>query len=177
MSIVKLLVLGGASSGKSDIAEKVCLFSGLNRVYLASSQIYDDEMREKATKHRADRGSNWLTIEEPFGAADILKNGKKGEVILFDCATMWLSNHLLAEHDLTVEKSVLLAAIRQSDAMVVIVSNEVGQGIVPENALARKFRIEQGLLNRELAQVCDPVVGVMAGLPFALKGALPKALA
>lgn len=170
------LVIGGASSGKSSIAEKICVLSGLPRIYLATAQVFDTEMRAKVVHHRTDRGQNWHTIEEPFEAAKVVSATKEGEVLLFDCATMWLTNHLLADNNLTAETEALLTALTQSPAQVVIVSNEIGMGVVPENALARRFRIAQGGLNSKLAEQCGTVIGVMAGLPFALKGALPKGI-
>ena len=170
------LVIGGASSGKSDIAEKICRYSNLSRIYLATAQAFDDEMRTKAARHRTNRGPDWHTIEEPFDAASVLTGASEGQIVLLDCATLWLTNHLLAQHDLPQEKARLIDALRKTSAQVVVVTNEVGQGIVPENALARAFRIEQGQLNRDLAAAADCVVGVMAGLPFALKGAMPDGL-
>lgn len=170
------LVIGGASSGKSSIAEKICFHSGLDRIYLASAQTFDDEMRTKVDRHRTQRGENWHTIEEPFDAARIVAAATAGQIVLFDCATLWLTNHLLADHDLEAETEVLLDALRQTPAHIVIVTNEVGQGIVPDNALSRQFRIAQGTLNRQIAEVAGTVVGVMAGLPFMLKGARPEAL-
>ncbi|WP_417266827.1 bifunctional adenosylcobinamide kinase/adenosylcobinamide-phosphate guanylyltransferase [Celeribacter baekdonensis] len=176
MCISFTLVLGGASSGKSEISEKLCFHSQLDRVYLASSQVYDDEMRTKVEQHRTNRGPDWRTIEEPFRADQVILEAKAHQILLFDCATLWLTNHLLADHDIAQETDMLLAALKSCPAQVVIVSNEVGQGIVPENALARRFRIEQGQLNRRLAAEAGTVVGVMAGLPFMLKGDKPEAL-
>ena len=170
------VVLGGASSGKSDIAEKLCVNSMLQKVYLASAECLDQEMRTKVAQHRTKRGGEWCTIEEPLEAARVISDRKAGEILLFDCATMWLTNHLLADHDLSCETDALLDAIKSSTAEVVIVSNETGLGVVPENALARRFRIAQGDLNRRLAAQADTVIGVMAGLPFALKGNLPAGL-
>ncbi|GAA3863417.1 bifunctional adenosylcobinamide kinase/adenosylcobinamide-phosphate guanylyltransferase [Celeribacter arenosi] len=148
----------------------------MDRIYLASAQLYDEEMRTKAAQHRTDRGPDWRTIEEPLNASEVIFSASDGEILLFDCATMWLTNHLLAENDLIAESARLMEALRETRARVVVVSNEVGLGIVPENALARRFRIEQGALNAQLAGAADCVVGVMAGLPFVLKGAMPEAL-
>ncbi|PTQ70767.1 adenosylcobinamide kinase /adenosylcobinamide-phosphate guanylyltransferase [Celeribacter persicus] len=170
------VVLGGASSGKSDFSEKICFHSGLEKIYLASAQAFDEEMRTKAEQHRTNRGPDWCTIEEPFAADRVISEVREGQILLFDCATLWLTNHFLADHDLERETESLLSAIRQCPAQIVVVSNEVGLGIVPENALARRFRIAQGALNRRLAEEAGTVVGVMAGLPFVLKGALPEGL-
>lgn len=171
------LVLGGANSGKSDIAEKLFETSGMERTYIATAQAFDDEMRTKIARHRTERGPSWNTIEAPMELVEVLATLRPDAPALVDCATMWLSNHLLAKHDLQVETDRLLAAMTACAAPLVVVSNEVGQGIVPDNALARRFRSAQGGLNRRLATQADAVIGVMAGLPFALKGELPEALA
>lgn len=167
------LVIGGASSGKSDFSEKICLNSGLRLNYLATAQVFDEEMRTKVERHRTSRGSGWHTIEAPFDIAIPLSAFGQDDVVLIDCATLWLTNHLLADHDIKTETETLLTAISQSSARIVMVTNEVGQGIVPENALARRFRDEQGRLNRRLAEAAETVIGVMAGLPFVLKGDMP----
>jgi adenosylcobinamide kinase/adenosylcobinamide-phosphate guanylyltransferase len=170
------LVLGGASSGKSTLAEQLCLAQDTPRSYIATAQIYDDEMRVKMEQHRLDRGPDWHTIEAPLDVAAVLHEAPARQIILLDCLTMWLTNHLLADADIEVQTAELLDALHDCASPVVIVSNEVGQGIVPENALARKFRIAQGQLNRRIAAKADCVIGVMAGLPFALKGTMPSAL-
>nr|WP_090060738.1 bifunctional adenosylcobinamide kinase/adenosylcobinamide-phosphate guanylyltransferase [Celeribacter neptunius] len=170
------LVLGGASSGKSNIAENMCINSTLNKVYLASAQVLDTEMRTKVDLHRTERGADWCTIEEPLSADRVISEAKADQILLFDCVTMWLTNHLLADHDLDAETENLIDALRRTPAQIVIVSNEVGMGIVPDNALSRRFRIAQGTLNRQLATQASCVIGVMAGLPFALKGVLPEGL-
>ncbi len=171
------LVLGGARSGKSRIAERLVTVSGRPKLYLATAQAFDDEMKDRIQHHRKDRGEGWTTLEAPLDVAPILRNCQPKFTLLFDCATLWLSNHLLAGSDLPSETETLLAALAACPAPVVLVSNEVGAGIVPENALARRFRDEQGRLNQRLAAQADLVVGVMAGLPFALKGEMPKGLA
>jgi adenosylcobinamide kinase/adenosylcobinamide-phosphate guanylyltransferase len=170
------LVLGGASSGKSNIAEQLCFSHNLPRTYVATAQIYDDEMRAKMEQHRLERGPDWHTIEAPLDVASVLHDAPAGQIILLDCLTMWLTNHLLAEADIEVQTAELIDALHACASPVVIVSNEVGQGIVPENALARRFRIAQGQLNQRIAAKSDCVIGVMAGLPFALKGTLPSAV-
>ena len=167
-------VLGGAASGKSAFAENLCLRCGLARVYIATSQIYDDEMRAKVDRHKAQRGDDWHTIEEPLLLADHLAGFDANHVILIDCATLWLSNVMLGEHDLAAQTQTLLTAIKAADAPVVIVSNEVGHGIVPDNALARQFRNAQGRLNQDIAAQAAVVVNVIAGLPQVLKGQLPQ---
>lgn len=165
------LVIGGARSGKSRLAERLCLASGLPRSYIATAEAWDSEMRARIALHVADRGDGWTTIEAPRDVPAAL--GQAKGVVLIDCATLWLTNVILAEDDIAVETASLLAALGAYPGPVVIVSNEVGWGIVPDNALSRTFRDEQGRLNQRLAEVSDLVVGVMAGLPLVLKGQLP----
>ncbi len=166
-------VLGGAASGKSGYAEQLTVSSGKNRVYLATSQVFDDEMRDKVDQHIAQRGAGWTTVEAPFDLQPTLACITETQICLIDCATMWLTNHVLAENDLAAEQDGLMTALRACRGEVVIVSNEVGQGIVPDNALARRFRESQGRLNIALAAQADLVVQVTAGLPQVLKGQLP----
>ncbi|MGV6805867.1 MAG: bifunctional adenosylcobinamide kinase/adenosylcobinamide-phosphate guanylyltransferase [Ruegeria sp.] len=166
-------VLGGAASGKSAFAEQVAVSSGKNRVYIATSQVFDDEMRQKIRQHVAQRGDGWTTIEVPIDLTTALSALRPDQICLVDCATMWLSNHLLADSNIGKEQSDLLAALRNCLAQVVVVSNEVGHGIVPDNDLARTFREAQGRLNIALAAQADLVVQVTAGLPQVLKGQLP----
>lgn len=170
------LVLGGARSGKSRIAEALVALSGRPRVYVATAQAFDGEMADRIARHQADRGPDWITQEAPLHLAPVLSQVASDHVVLLDCATLWLSNHLLAESDLAAEADGLVAALAACAAPVVVVSNEVGWSIVPENALARRFRDEQGRLNQRLAGVAGLVLGVMAGLPFALKGEAPAGL-
>lgn len=166
-------VIGGARSGKSGLAERLVTGAGLTRRYIATAEAWDDEMRDRIARHRADRGAGWITVEAPLDLIAALAEANQGEVVLIDCATLWLTNHLLADHDLEAETTALLAALATCKAPVVIVSNEVGWGIVPENALARRFRDAQGRLNQRIAAEAGLVVGVMAGLPMLLKGRMP----
>ena len=167
------LVLGGAASGKSNFAETLCYQAGKPRVYVATAQAFDDEMRQKISDHQAQRGEKWLTIEAPIDVAAGLETRKADEIVLLDCATLWLSNVLLTDQDTDIAATGLLASLLTCPAQVIVVSNEVGGGIVPENALARKFRNAQGRLNRRLAAEAGLVVQVIAGLPQVLKGTLP----
>jgi adenosylcobinamide kinase / adenosylcobinamide-phosphate guanylyltransferase len=172
--ILKLiLVLGGAASGKSSYSEGLLAETGLSRVYLAPARAFDDEMRVKIASHIARRGPDWTTIETPLGVADALGDLTPAQACLFDCATMWLSNHLLAGSDLAIQQDRLLTAIAACRAPLVVVSNEVGNGVVPDNTLGRSFREAQGRLNIALAARADTVVQVIAGLPRVLKGKLP----
>ena len=172
--ILKLtFILGAAASGKSVFAEQVVMRTGAPRVYIATSQAYDEEMKEKIARHQVQRGADWRTMECPYDLSSALAEVRVEEVVLVDCATMWLSNHLLSEGDIEALTAELLEALARCKGRVVVVSNEVGMGIVPENALARRFRNAQGKLNQELARAADTVVLVAAGLPLALKGELP----
>lgn len=174
MTLQKLsLVLGGAASGKSDFAEGLVTGSGLAPVYLATAEAHDAEMAAKIARHRAARaGQGWRNLEAPRDIAPALATAVPGEAVLIDCATLWLSNLLLGGEDVEEAGARLLSACSACAAPVVIVSNEVGQGIVPDNALARRFRNAQGRLNREVAAAADLVVAVMAGLPLVLRGRL-----
>lgn len=147
--------------------------SGRPRRYIATAQAWDDEMAARIAQHRADRGDGWTTVEAPLDLAGALAGAEPGEVVLVDCLTLWLTNHLLADNDLRAESEGLLTALAGCNAPVIVVTNEVGWGIVPENALARAFRDEQGRLNQRVAAQADCVVAVMCGLPLALKGLLP----
>jgi adenosylcobinamide kinase / adenosylcobinamide-phosphate guanylyltransferase len=167
------LVIGGARSGKSAFAERLVTASSRPRRYIATAEAWDDEMRDRIARHRQDRGVDWLTVEAPLDLSAALAQAAPGEIVLVDCATLWLTNHLLADHDLDALTSALIAALTSCAAPVVIVSNETGWGIVPDNALARRFRDAQGRLNQRLAAEAGLVVTVIAGLPLVLKGQLP----
>ena len=167
-------VTGGARSGKSRYAERLCRASGLTRRYIATAQAFDTEMAERIAQHQSDRGADWHSIESPLDLAPALAEAKADSVTLIDCATLWLTNHLLAGHDLEAEGRRLIAALQAAAGPVVVVSNEVGWGIVPGDALTRQFRDAQGRLNQNLAAAADLAVAVMAGLPLALKGRLPE---
>lgn len=167
------LVIGGARSGKSAYAERLLFATARPRRYIATAEAWDDEMRARIAQHQQDRGTDWTTVEAPLDLPAALAAARPDEVVLIDCATLWLTNHLLAEHDLPAQTDALLAALATSAAPIVIVTNETGWGIVPDNALARRFRDAQGRLNQRLADQATLVVTVIAGLPLALKGTLP----
>ncbi|WP_299353846.1 bifunctional adenosylcobinamide kinase/adenosylcobinamide-phosphate guanylyltransferase [uncultured Shimia sp.] len=173
MILKTTFILGGAASGKSTYAEHLVVATGKPRVYLATSQAYDAEMEDKISRHQTSRGPDWETVECPFELAKALAKIRADQVALVDCATMWLSNHLLKDHDLEAESGLLLRAIVACKGQVVIVSNEVGMGVVPDNALARKFRNVQGKLNQQISEISETAILVVAGLPMALKGELP----
>lgn len=163
------LVLGGAASGKSSYAEGLITSSGLEKIYIATAQVFDDEMAAKVARHRDLRGSGWTTVEEPLDPGAILSQHGPSSAVLVDCATLWLTNVMLAEQDVPAACAVFVQAMADCAAPIVVVSNEVGQGIVPDNALARRFRNAQGALNQAIAGQADRVVVVMAGLPLVLK--------
>ena len=168
------LVVGGARSGKSRLAERLVSGTRRARHYIATAQAWDDEMRAKIAAHQSDRGADWVTHEAPRDVVSVLAAVPAQDVVLLDCATLWLTNVLLAEADVEAECAGLLAALLGCLAPVVVVSNEVGWGIVPDNALARAFRNHQGRLNQQMAAQAGLVMGVMAGLPMVLKGTLPE---
>ena len=168
-------VLGGARSGKSAFAESLLGSTGKQKVktYVATAQAFDSEMKQRIAAHRAQRDGTWRTIDAPHALADVIADRAAEDLVLVDCATLWLTNRMLAEADLDTETDALMQAIAACPARLVIVSNEVGQGIVPDNALARRFRDAQGRLNQRLAAAADLAVLVVAGLPMVLKGKLP----
>lgn len=167
-----LLVLGGARSGKSHFAQGLAEASGRLPVLIATAQAHDDEMAQRIARHAADRGPKWALVEEPIAlAAALRREAREDRILVVDCATLWLSNLLLRGGDLRAATDELAGLIAELAGPVVFVSNEVGLGIVPENALARAFRDAQGSLNQALAAGCDTVVLVSAGLALRLKPA------
>lgn len=166
-----ILVLGGARSGKSRHAQALAQKLAPARSFIATAQAFDAEMAARIRRHRADRDSSWKTVEAPLRLAEALaREQAPGHVLLVDCLTLWLSNLMLGGADIEAATDALLGAIRQSAGPLVLVSNEVGFGIVPENALARRFRDAAGRLNQQVAEACDAVDLVVAGLPLRLKG-------
>lgn len=170
---MKELILGGARSGKSHFAENCAKQSGLTVIYIATATTDDDEMVERVRLHQAERPEHWSLVEEPLVLAETLKKHASSQsCLIVDCLTLWLSNLLLQTDEPFLEKEIndLLAIVSELPGHIVFVSNEVGCGIVPENALARKFRDEAGRLNQRMASVCDRVTFVAAGLPLIMKG-------
>jgi adenosylcobinamide kinase / adenosylcobinamide-phosphate guanylyltransferase len=165
------LVLGGARSGKSRYAEGLVALLPPPWTYVATAAAGDDEMAERIAAHRTRRGLGWQTIEAPRDLAAALKLCRNTPVLV-DCLTLWLSNLMLAEADIETEVAHLEAALAAATAPVVLVSNEVGYGIVPDYPLGRRFRDQQGILNQKIAALAGRVVLVVAGLPLAVKGAL-----
>ena len=162
------LVLGGARSGKSGYAERLITASPPPWIYVATAEPGDAEMAERIARHRARRGAGWTTLETPRDLAGALA-AHGTTPMLVDCLTLWLSNALLARADVDAEIECLEAALAQAAGPLVLVANEVGFGIVPDNPLGRRFRDAQGLLNQRIAARADCVVLVVAGLPLIIK--------
>jgi len=166
-----MLALGGARSGKTAYAEREALaLAGETRpVYLATGQAFDAEMEARISRHRELRQDRFNTIEEPIDIASILKVQTEGSVILVDSIGVWITNLMLGERDMPEAIDALIAAVAETKASVVMVSEETGLGIVPENKMARDFRDDIGLLNQRVAAMADKVVLMVAGLPMILK--------
>lgn len=166
-----MLILGGARSGKSRYGERLAEESGLEPVYVATGEPGDQEMASRIAAHRARRGRAWRTVEEPLALAAALKReAAPGRALLVDCLTLWLSNIMAAGAAAEERIAVLVRAAARLPGLVVFVSNEVGLGLVPETSLGRAFRDAQGRLNQAVAEVCERVVFIAAGLPLTLKG-------
>jgi len=164
------LILGGARSGKS--ARALALAGEPSHVFIATAEALDGEMLERIALHRAERGESWGLVEEPLElAAAIRANAADGATVVVDCLTLWLSNLMHHERDVEAATESLIAALADAPGRVVLVSNEVGMGLVPVNALGRDFRDAQGRLNQRVAGAADHVEFVAAGLPLVLKGA------
>lgn len=170
MTARSTLVLGGARSGKSRHAEILAAAHEGHKLYIATAEAGDDEMVARIAAHRSRRGSEWSTVEAPLALVEAVE-GAAQPFVLVDCLTLWISNLLLGGHDIAPQVERLAKAVEERPGTVVVVSNEVGLGIVPDNPLARRFRDEAGLANQRLAQACDEVVLVTAGLPLVLKRA------
>ena len=164
------LVLGGARSGKSRHAEGLAA-TYAEKTYIATAEAFDDEMRERIARHQTQRGEGWTTLEAPLDLAGEL--AAASGFVLVDCITVWLGNLMHHERDVPAELDRLIGVLDRVEARVVLVSNEVGLSIVPENAMARRFRDLQGIANQRLAEAADEVIFVAAGLPLTLKSPAP----
>jgi adenosylcobinamide kinase/adenosylcobinamide-phosphate guanylyltransferase len=162
-------LIGGARSGKSAYAETLTSGFPAPWRYVATAQAFDDEMRERIGIHRDRRRKGWYTVEAPLDLVGALAEAPRGQPVLIDCLTLWLSNHLLADHDVEAESERLAATLAKPAGPWFVVSNEVGLGIVPETPLGRAFRDAQGRLNQQVAAVADRVVLMVAGLPVQVK--------
>ena len=170
-----ILITGGCRSGKSCYALDYANRHFSRKLYLATGEVLDEEMARRVEIHRRARGPEWQTIEEPIEVGDrIVQHGHKVEVILLDCLTLWLSNLLLKwdhESKILTEVEKLTKTIRQSQTTLIIVTNEVGMGIVPVEPLGRRFRDLSGIANQRMAEAADTVIFMVSGIPMFLKGA------
>ena len=174
MTVPRLtLVLGGARSGKSRYAEQLVETQRPPWIYVATAEAYDDEMRERIALHRTRRPAGWETREAPLALAAAIRQ-HAGQPVLVDCLTLWLTNTMLADGDVEAAMDDLMAAAGETPGPLVLVSNEVGFGIVPDNALARRFRDHAGVLHQRLAAQADRVVLMVAGLPLTVKDTSPS---
>jgi adenosylcobinamide kinase/adenosylcobinamide-phosphate guanylyltransferase len=164
-----ILVIGGARSGKSRHAERLIAEHQPPWIYVATAEALDDEMAERIAQHRARRDERWQSMEAPHALADAIRQAPGDRPLLLDCVTLWLSNRLLAAADLEQEIATLCDVLGARSGATIVVSNEVGLGIVPENALARRFRDLSGVANQLLAARADRVEFIAAGLPLRLK--------
>ncbi len=165
------LVVGGARSGKSAFAERLVAASELAPVYVATAQIFDDEMRDRVAEHRVRRGADWSLIEEHDDLEGVLRReARPGRAVLVDCLTLWITNLMMAEADIQARSFALIDALIAAEGPVALVTNEVGMGIVPDNAMARDFRDHAGRLNQEIAAHADHVYFMAVGLPLKMKG-------
>lgn len=171
MKGAKILITGGVNSGKSDHALQIGDSVPGDKIFVATAQPLDENMRSRIERHRLGRAAHWRTVEEPLDVASVLDGGKAG-VFLLDCLTVWTSN-LLETKDgdgFRSEAARLASAVRGCEGTVIIVTNEVGFGIIPANERARTYGEMLGMLNREIASVCDTVILLVAGLPIIIKG-------
>lgn len=171
-----ILVLGGARSGKTSLAERLALRWGTNPAYLATAEALDDEMAERVSLHQRSREGRFATIEEPLELAQALFAAAQAhDVILVDCLTLWITNLLSMERDVADEVDGLIEMLEAIEsARIILVSNEVGLGIVPDNAMARSFRDLAGSTHQRLAEICGQVYFVVAGIPMVVKGEAPE---
>jgi adenosylcobinamide kinase/adenosylcobinamide-phosphate guanylyltransferase len=168
-----LFITGGARSGKSSFAERLALDSAGKRAYIATAQALDAEMSARIDQHRKKRGNSWDTYEEPLAVAELLRKlANRYQVVLVDCLTLWLSNvmaHSKGDGDVAAHSDELVRAAKDFSGLCIVVSNEVGLGIVPDNPLARMFRDYAGLLNQKVAQAADEVYFTASGIPVKIK--------
>ncbi|MDH4009125.1 MAG: bifunctional adenosylcobinamide kinase/adenosylcobinamide-phosphate guanylyltransferase [Desulfobacterales bacterium] len=170
-----VFVIGGCRSGKSSYAmqtaEKV---PAEQKIFIATCVPQDDEMKRRVARHQKERSQNWVTVEAPLDLPEaILQNSRRGDVILIDCLTLWVSNLLIETGDeKKIEDTIpqLIEALQKATCPIVLVSNEVGTGIVPENQLARQFRDITGWVNQAVARCANKVVWMVAGIPVTVKG-------
>lgn len=163
-------VLGGARSGKTRFALAQAESTGLDPVYVATATAFDPEMQARITAHKAERDARWTTVEAPLALPEAIStHSRPDRVLLIDCLTLWLNNLMFGEVDVTAATDALLTCLAAANGHVILVSNEIGLGLVPETSLGRRFRDAQGTLNQRIAAAADRVTFVAAGLPLQLK--------
>jgi len=169
-----ILVIGGCRSGKSrhalELTEKI---SGSKRIFIATCMPLDDEMKQRIDRHKKERDKSWTTIEAPVQLPEaISEKSREGDVILIDCLTLWINNLLMENENLDfIDKRIhkLILEIKEAKCPIILVSNEVGAGIVPKNKLARQFRDLAGFTNQKVAECADRVIWMVAGIPVSIK--------
>ena len=170
MTARTLLILGGARSGKSRHAQTYAENTGLKCLFVATAQALDSEMKTRIEKHKSERGQKWTAIEAPLNLPEVIhSHSSASTVMLIDCLTLWTSNILLANRDISSATTELIQALEDAKGPIILVSNEVGLGIVPENPLARRFRDAAGIVNQRIASSVEKVSFVAAGLEMTLK--------
>ena len=170
-TLTTTLILGGARSGKSRYAQRLAEKACARRVYIATAEALDDEMSERIAQHISDRGDSWTTVESPLELCRSIENAcREQSAVIVDCLTLWLSNVMHAERDVAEETERLVQTLNSITTPLILISNEVGMGIVPQTALGRRFRDEQGRLNQRVANACARVEFIASGLPLRLKG-------
>ena len=170
---MKELILGGARSGKSRLAEQLATASGLKLIYIATATVDDAEMRLRVAEHRRQRSDGWMVIEEPRALANVLRAHAAADCcVLVDCLTLWLSNLLCADQEAVfeTERHAFMELLPRLPGRITLVSNETGLGVVPLGALTRRYADEAGRLHQDIARCCDRVIFTVAGLPLILKG-------
>jgi len=169
-----IFVTGGCRSGKSQFALDYASRNYHKKIYLATCEALDEEMAKRIEDHKKKRGMDWQTVEEPIKIAEAIgQQGKSVEVVLLDCVTLWLSNLLMrqkSDHEIVKEVSGLIDTVKQSQASIIFVSNEVGMGLVPVEPLGRRFRDLAGMANQKIAEVAQTVIFMVSGIPMFLKG-------
>lgn len=170
----KTLILGGARSGKSRYALESGERCSDDRVFVATAQGFDEGMRERISRHREDRGASWRTVEESLEICDVIDRERRdGRVVVLDCLTLWLNNLMLFERDADAEVGRLVSLLEDGvEGELILVSNEIGLGLVPDTELGRQFRDVHGRMNQRVAAVCDRVLFMVAGLPMVVKSEL-----
>jgi adenosylcobinamide kinase/adenosylcobinamide-phosphate guanylyltransferase len=176
---MRTLILGGARSGKSALATALAQRHDGPVVMIATARALDAEMAARIARHRAERPAHWHTVEVPFAlGAALEQHARAGCFVIVDCLTLWLTNFLAPppdepERDWTSERAALLAALEHAAGDIALVSNDIGQGVMPVDALSRRFIDEAGFLHQDVARVCERVLWTVAGCPLAVKGTLP----